>query len=96
MTLSSALVGALKSFNERDPMTRSGMLPVTDGLAFLNRAVSPPSDQSPAVPGRGSLPRGETEVASQAKRELIEGASDSLQKAKLDPYVFSPPGMDIR
>lgn len=82
MTLSSALVGALKSFNEMDPMTRAGMFPITDGAGFLNRIASSPAPQRTG----GSL---------QTKREIVEAAGDSIQNAKVDPYVFSPPGMDI-
>ena len=89
MTLSSALVGALKSFNERDPLTRAGMLPITDGVGFLNRVTSSsrPVSDSPLERGGPRL--------QESERELVEQAGDSIQNAKLDPYVFSPPGMDI-
>jgi hypothetical protein len=83
MTLSSELVGALKSFNERDPLARAGMFPITDGTGFLNRVM---------------LPTNQPEVAGSSEetpRNLAEEASDSIQNAKLDPYVFSPPGMDL-
>ncbi len=83
MTLSSELVGALKSFNEMDPATRTGMLPITDGARFLNRVVSSPPDQAPAPAGRSS------------PEKAAGGAGDFIENAKLDPYVFSPPGMDI-
>ncbi|ODU25369.1 MAG: hypothetical protein ABS95_00160 [Verrucomicrobia bacterium SCN 57-15] len=94
MTLSSALVGALKSFNERDPLTRAGMLPITDGADFLNRVVS--SKQLRAVSGDGSPPLAQAGPPLQeTQRDLVEGTSESIQNAKLDPYVFSPPGMDL-
>ncbi len=34
MMLSPSLVGTLRTFNQLDPATRSGMLPVRDGTAF--------------------------------------------------------------
>lgn len=93
MTLSSALVGALRSFNRMDPMARAGMLPIADGSDFVKRVMSSPSNQSQAPAGSGSPPLDGAAV-SQTQRELVEEAGESIQKAKLDPYVFSPPGMD--
>lgn len=93
MTLSSSLVGALRSFNRMDPMTRAGMLPIADGLDFVKRAISSPSNQSQAVAGRTS-PLPEEAGTSQTQREFVEEAGESIQSAKLDPYVFSPPGME--
>jgi len=95
MTLSSALLGALKSFNEMDPMARSGMLPVADGLDFLNRVMSSPSDQTRVSAGGSSPAQREIELSSKTKRQMVEAAGDSIQNAKMDPYVFSPPGMDL-
>lgn len=96
MTLSSALVGALKSFNERDPLTRAAMFPITDGADFLNRVISSPANHAPAVTGSSSSLPGRAGMPSPGiKRDLAEGVSESIQNAKLDPYVFSPPGMDI-
>jgi hypothetical protein len=92
MTLSSALVGALRSFNRMDPMARAGMLPIADGSDFVKRVMSSPSNQSQAPAGSGSPLDGA--AVSQTQRELVEEAGGSIQKAKLDPYVFSPPGMD--
>lgn len=93
MTLSSALVGALRSFNRMDPLARAGMLPIADGADFVKRVMSSPSNQSQAPAGSGSPPLDGAAV-SQTHRELVEEAGDSIQNAKLDPYVFSPPGMD--
>ena len=45
MTLSPALVGTLRTFNQMDPVARSGMLPVRDGTAFekeVRRIPTPP------------------------------------------------------
>lgn len=78
-----------------DPVTRAGMLPVVDGVDFVNRAVSSPSNRSRIVAEAGSAPPEEAGISSQTKRELVEQAGDSIQNAKLDPYVFSPPGMDL-
>lgn len=78
-----------------DPMTRAGMLPIVDGVAFLNRVMSSPSNRSRTVSETGSAPPEEDGISSQTKRELVEQAGDSIQNAKLDPYVFSPPGMDL-
>jgi hypothetical protein len=94
MTLSSALVGALKSFNEMDPMTRSGILPIADGLDFLNRAMSSPSNQTRAAAQESSSARRELEL-SKRKGQMIEAAGDLMENAKVDPYVFAPPGMDL-
>lgn len=93
MTLSSALFDALRSFNRMDPLARAGMLPIVDGADFVKRAMSSPSNQSHAVAG-SSLPLSQEAGISQPQRELVEEAGDSIQNAKLDPYVFSPPGMD--
>ncbi len=93
MTLSSVLVGALKSFNEKDPMTRVGTLPITDGASFLSRNISSPPDKSAHL-GRNSV-RKEADPSSDAEREFVERAGDSIQNGKLNPYVFAPPGMDI-
>lgn len=68
-------------------MTRAGMLPIVDGTDFLNRVMSSPSNRSRTV--------AETSSPPETKRELVEQAGDSIQNAKLDPYVFSPPGMDL-
>lgn len=95
MTLSSALVGALRSFNKMDPMTRSGLLPIVDGADFLHGVMSSRSNQPRAVAGSNLPAPEEASMSSQSKRGLVEGAGDSIRNAKLDPYVFSPPGMDI-
>ena len=96
MTLSSALVGALRSFNGMDPMTRCGMLPMMDGSDFLQRVMSAPPNQTPALEAAGSSPSPkEAELSARTKREIIEEAGDSIQNARVDPYVFSPPGMDM-
>jgi hypothetical protein len=83
MTLSSALVGALKSFNEMDPMARSGMLPVADGLDFLNRVMSSPSDQTRVSAGGSPPAQREIELSSKTKRQMVEASGgDSIQNAK--------------
>ena len=96
MTLSSALVGALRSFNGMDPVTRCGMLPVVDGADFLNRVMSSSPNQTPALEAAESSPSPkEAELSARTKREIIEEAGDSIQNARVDPYAFSPPGMDM-
>lgn len=96
MTLASALVGALRSFNNMDPMTRSGMFPIVDGVDFLDRVMSSSPNQTPALEAAGSSPsQKEVELSSKTKRDIVEEAGDSIQNARVDPYVFSPPGMDI-
>ena len=96
MTLASALVGALRSFNNMDPTTRSGMLPIVDGVDFLDRVMSSSPNQTPALKAARSSPsQKEAELSSTTKRDIVEEAGDSIQKARVDPYVFSPPGMDI-
>jgi len=55
--------------------------------------MSSPSNQSQAVAGSNS-PLPEEAAISRTQRELVEEAGDSIQNAKLDPYVFSPPGID--
>ena len=95
MTLTSALVGALRSFNGMDPMTRCGMLPLVDGADFLQRVSSSPNP-TPALEAAGSSPSPkEAELSARTKREIIEETGDSIQNARVDPYVFSPPGMDM-
>jgi hypothetical protein len=52
MMLSRSLVGALRTFNQMDPATRSGMLPVRDGAAFAEKVLAmPPSQAHPAPTG---------------------------------------------
>lgn len=96
MMLSPALVGALRSFNGMDPMTRCGMLPMVDGAGLLNRVMSSSPNPTPALEAAGSSPSPkEAELSARTKREIIEEAGDSIQNARVDPYVFSPPGMDM-
>jgi hypothetical protein len=96
MTLSPALVGALRSFNTMDPMTRCGMLPMVDGADFLQRVMSSSPNPTPALEAAGSSPSPkEAELSARTKREIIEETGDSIQNARVDPYVFSPPGMDM-
>jgi hypothetical protein len=56
MMLSPSLVGTLRTFNQMDPATRSGMLPVRDGTAFGAKvlAMTPPQAH-PAPAGLASL-----------------------------------------
>ena len=49
--LSPSLVGTLRTFNQMDPVTRSGMLPVRDGRAFgakVRTMTSPSAHPAPA------------------------------------------------
>ena len=51
--LSPSLVGMLRTFNQMDPATRSGMLPVRDGTAFGAKVLTmtpPPEHPAPAGP----------------------------------------------
>ena len=53
MMLSPSLVGTLRTFNQMDPATRSGMLPVRDGRAFGAKVLTmtpPPEHPAPAGP----------------------------------------------
>jgi len=53
MLLSPSLVGTLRTFNQMDPATRSGMLPVRDGRAFGAKVLTmtpPPAHPAPAGP----------------------------------------------
>ena len=53
MMLSPSLVGTLRTFNQMDPATRSGMLPVRDGRAFGAKVLTmtpPPAHPAPAGP----------------------------------------------
>jgi len=53
MMLSPSLVGTLRTFNQMDPATRSGMLPVRDGTAFGAKVLTmtpPPAHPAPAGP----------------------------------------------
>jgi len=55
--LSSSLVGTLRTFNQMDPATRSGMLPVRDGTAFGAKVLTmPPPQAHPAPTATTSLP----------------------------------------
>ena len=57
MMLSPSLVGTLRTFNQMDPATRSGMLPVRDGAAFAEKVLTmPPPQAHPAPRGAASLP----------------------------------------
>ena len=57
MILSPSLVGTLRTFNQMDPATRSGMLPVRDGAAFGAKVLTmTPPQAHPAPTGTASLP----------------------------------------
>ena len=54
--LSPSLVGTLRTFNQMDPATRSGMLPVRDGRAFGAKVLTmTPPRAHPAPTGPASL-----------------------------------------
>ena len=56
MMLSPSLVGTLRTFNQMDPATRSGMLPVRDGTAFGAKVLTmTPPQAHPAPTGPASL-----------------------------------------
>ena len=56
MMLSPSLVGTLRTFNQMDPATRSGMLPVRDGRAFGAKVLTmTPPPEHPAPTGPASL-----------------------------------------
>ena len=56
MMLSPSLVGTLRTFNQMDPATRSGMLPVRDGRAFGAKVLTmTPPPEHPAPRGPASL-----------------------------------------
>ena len=81
-----------------DPMTRSGMLPIVDGVDFLGRVMSSPPNHTPAPEAPGSSPpQKDAELPARTKlpNAIVEGAEDSIQNATVDPYVFSPPGMGM-
>jgi hypothetical protein len=50
MMLSPSLVGTLRTFNQMDPATRSGMLPVRDGAAFAEKVLTMPAPQAQPAP----------------------------------------------
>ena len=103
--LSPSLVGTLRTFNQMDPTTRSGMLPVRDGAAFGEKVLTMPPRQAHPVPrGTASLPDSagrplEGEIANPIyPKTLASEAGDKIKKARFDPYAFSPPkapGMDL-
>ena len=127
MTLSPALVGTLRTFNQMDPVARSGMLPVRDGTAFekeVRRIPTPPARLASArASNNQKVGSSVTEVlsagsevtvpghAAQPARPITHGqetlpdwespasaAGDTIEKSKLDPYIFSPPntpGFDL-
>jgi hypothetical protein len=55
MMLSPSLVGTLRTFNQMDPATRSGMLPVRDGTAFGAKVLTTPPHAHPPPAGPASL-----------------------------------------
>jgi hypothetical protein len=56
MMLSPSLVGTLRTFNQMDPATRSGLLPVRDGRAFGAKVLTmTPPRAHPAPAGPASL-----------------------------------------
>ena len=127
MTLSPALVGTLRSFNQMDPVARSGMLPVREGTAFEKevRRIPPPPARlaSASVSDHQKVGSSVTEVLSAGREVTVPGhtsqpvrpithgqetlpdwespasaAGDTIEKSKLDPYIFSPPntpGLDL-
>lgn len=69
---------------------------MVDGADFLKRVMSSSPNQTPALEAAGSSPSPkEAELSARTKRQIIEETGDSIQNARVDPYVFSPPGMDM-
>jgi len=127
MTLSPALVGTLRTFNQMDPVARSGLLPVRDGTAFekeVRRIPTPPARLASArASNNQKVGSSVTEVLSAGSEVTVPGhsaqpvrpithgqetlhdwespasaAGDTIEKSKLDPYIFSPPntpGLDL-
>jgi hypothetical protein len=54
MMLSRSLVGTLRTFNQMDPATRSGMLPVRDGAAFGQKVLTTTPPQAHSAPTRAA------------------------------------------
>jgi hypothetical protein len=105
MMLSPSLVGTLRTFNQMDPATRSGMLPVRDGTAFGAKVLTTPPHAHPPPAGPASLQDSpnplEAEVLAAHRKQADAplapkaghplDAGDKIKKARFDPYAFSPP-----
>jgi hypothetical protein len=79
MMLSPSLVGTLRTFNQMDPATRSGMLPVRDGAAFGEKVLTmPPRQAHPAARGTASLPDSSNSLEAQASAAHREQADAPL------------------
>jgi hypothetical protein len=97
MMLSPSLVGTLRTFNQMDPATRSGMLPVRDGRAFGAKVLTmTPPPEHPAPKAAHPLEGGAGNPVD--PETLASEAGDKIKEARFDPYAFSPPkapGMDL-
>ena len=80
MRLSSALLEALKSFNRLEVTARAGTLPGADGMTAAHRILA----GNPSAPGNPT-----------PRQQLAGSIGESAEKAKVDPYLFSPPEMTI-
>jgi hypothetical protein len=84
MMLSPSLVGALRTFNQMDPATRSGMLPVRDGAAFGQKVLTmSPPQAHPVSTGAASLPDSSNALETQALAAHREQAAPLGPKAGL-------------
>jgi hypothetical protein len=94
MMLSPSLVGTLRTFNQMDPATRSGMLPVRDGRAFGAKVLTmtpPPEHPAPGGPAspQDSSNSLEAEVLA-ADREQADAPLAPKARHPLEGEVGNP------
>ena len=77
------MMETLNAFSGLDPASRSGLIPIRDGAAFREKVME--LAQGAPVTQRIGQP-------FQAVAEHLGSASES---ARVDPYAFSPPSVEM-
>ena len=83
MKLAAAMFETLKAFNGLDPVSRAGLFPIRDVASFNEKVME--------LGGKG-LVMGRFGQSLEAVAEHVNPAAESV---RVDPYTFSPPGMDM-
>ena len=83
MKLSAAVMEALKAFGGLDPASRPGLFPIRDGASFREKVMEL-AREGPAV-----------ERTAQPLQAVVDHLSPAAESVRIDPYAFSPPGMEL-
>ena len=82
MKLSAAMMEALKAFSGLEPASRPGLFPIRDGTAFRDNVMKLARE-------------GPSKRYSQPLQSVAEQLSPAAESVRVDPYAFSPPGVEM-